>query len=400
MNMRKPPDSLRRGFSLLELMVSISILLVVMVVLLQITGAIGEIWKSTSGKISAFQNARSAFATITNTLSRATLNTYNDYVDASNNYRTAETAATFTPVQFLRASELHFISGPVWEIIPGGSTTPAANPGHAVLFQAPMGVTDDPKTYGSLNRTLNSVGFYVQYAKIDSSILPSWLPSTMTAEYRFRLVEIVEPTENLRVYTSTATTTGGTAPKPKYDPAWTEKFRTPYSSGNPRARVLAEDVCLLLLRPRLAPKDEESAATYLKDTAPVAGAVLSPNYHYDSRAWIDANYPPAGYPPLGGSMRVRDTTYPSPLLRKELMRNQVPPIVEVIMVSLDRRSLSRFKKDSPTPPAELQVPPTLFKTAKDLETDLATYTGQLSNARIRYKVFRTSVDIQGSKWSN
>ena len=378
-----------RGFSLLELMVSVTILLVVMAVLLQITGAIGEIWKSTSGKISAFQNARSAFSTITNTLSRATLNTYNDYVDSTGKYRSSLGTATainaFAPVKFARASELHFISGPAADIVPGA--TAVLNPGHAVFFQAPMGVTED-KDYAALNRTLNSTGFYIQYAPLEPTLLPTWLQPMLASQHRFRLVQVIEPTEKLGVYTSTSTAS------PSYDLAWMDPFKTNSApvSGQPRPRVLAEDVCLLVLRPRLAPKDELSASTYLgmpSYTVADNGSVLCPNYQYDSRSW-ETSYPPG--------QRVLAAPYPTK--RIELMRNQVPPIVEVIMVSLDRRSLSRFDFTTSTPPTVFNVPAGLFTDAKNFETDLATYTQQLSDARIRFKVFRTSVEIQGSKWSN
>jgi uncharacterized protein (TIGR02599 family) len=82
------------------------------------------------------------------------------------------------------------------------------------------------------------------------------------------------------------------------------------------------------------------------------------------------------------------------------MRNQIPPIVDLAMVSVDRRSLARFDQSSATPPTALQVPAGLFTDSSHFEEDLAAYGKQLSDARIRYRVFRTSVEIQGAKWSN
>lgn len=383
----KVPSLFRRprGFTLLELLVATTVLLVVMVVLLQLVGGVGEIWKSSTGKISAFQNARSAFATLNRTLARATLNTYNDYVNSAGSYRTTNNASTFSPTKFARASELHFLSGPTAQIVNGADAV--ANPGDAVFFQAPMGETDD-SALTSLNRTLNSTGFYIQYGDADASLLPTWLQGFFNNTKRFRLVQFVEPTEDLKVYTATA---GGSYPAVGSGTNnWLDSFKTPPGAQQPRARVLAEDVCLLVIRPRLAPKDEEGAAGQLGETYDGSrqGSILSPNYHYDSRAW-QTGYPGGRVPATGSPVKLAD-----------LMRNQVPPIVDVAMVSVDRRSLLRFDQSSTTPPAELQVAGGLFTDSAKFDEDLATYSQQLSNAKIRHRVFRTSVEIQGAKWSN
>ncbi len=369
----------REAFTLIELLVATAILLIVMVMMLQMTGGVGQIWKSSAGKISAFQNARSAFSTVSRTLSRATLNTYNDYVDASGNPRTASNSTNFSPAKFLRASELQFIAGPASAIVPGANGT--NNPGSAAFFQAPLGETDT-SALRSLNRTVNSTGFYIEYGTPDDALLPSWLKPLFGATKRFRLMQFVEPTENLQVYNSTAAS--------GYDLNWLQTFKTPRDATQPRARVLAEDVPLLVMRPRLTPKDEEAVASSLSasysDTT--RGSILSPNYHYDSRAWE------TGYP---SGQRVAAAT--APTVRSGIMRNQVPPIVDLAMVSVDRRSLARF--GSPTdPPDALKVPAGLFTDSSKLEADLATYGKQLSDAHIRYRIFRTSVEIQGAKWSN
>jgi uncharacterized protein (TIGR02599 family) len=366
----------RRGFTLTELLVSIAILLVVMVVLLQITGAVGDIWKSSTGKISALQSARTAFATLTRTLARATLNTYNDYVDATGNPRTAANAQTFSPARFERASELHFLSGPAIDLI--NTAVADRNPGHAVIFQAPLGGTDDA-AYDSLDRTVNSIGFFIQYELSNDSVLPTWLKSLPFVQrgYRFQLVQIIEPTEKLSVYTSTKDKT--------YDTNWTANF-IPNATA-PRARVLAEDICLLALRPRLSPKDEESAATALglsydaaddpSDGSSDVGALICPTYEYDSREWEQAS-----------------TTL------SKLKRNQIPPIIDVAMVSVDRRALAKLDMTTATPPAVFAVPSGAFTDAKSFEKDLKDYTDNLFQNGITCRVFRTSVQLESARWSS
>jgi len=368
------------AFSIVELLVATAVLFIVMVVLLQLTGGVGQIWKSSSGKISSFQNARSAFAVINRTLARATLNTYNDYVDAAGSYRSDANSANFSPAQFMRASELQFLAGPSDQIVPGGDA--AKNPGDAIFFQAPLGDSDEASLAG-LNRSLNSTGFYIQYGTPDDALLPGWLKPLFGGARRFRLVQMVEPAEKLKVYASTAAA--------GYDLDWLKSFKTPADTTQPRPRVLAEDIALLVFRPRLSPKDEETAAVQLGTTMNDAarGSILAPNYHYDSRAWE------SGYPP---GQRVKAAL--SPAVRADITRNQVPPIVDVAMVSLDRQSLARLDQSGDVPPSVLRVPAGLFTDSSKLDADLAAYGQQLSQAGIRYRVFRTSVEIQGAKWSN
>ncbi|GAT32234.1 Verru_Chthon cassette protein C [Terrimicrobium sacchariphilum] len=374
-----------RAFTFIELLVAIAVLMIVMVVLLQITGKVGEIWRSSSGKISAFQNARAAFSTLNLQISRATLNAYNDYVDSSGQGRTEANAGTFVPTRFARASDLHFLSGPAAQIVPGADA--AGNPGDAIFFQAPLGETDDTQL-ASLNRALNSTGFYIQYGEADASLLPNWLKSLFPSDKRFRLVQFVQPTQELGIYTATAA--GSYPAAPSSTSSWLSAFKTPVTAQQPRARVLAEDVALLIIRPRLSPGEEEAVAGSLGSTYnnTTRGSILSPNYHYDSRAW-QSGYPSGRVPSTG-----------STLTRPQLMRNQLPPIVDVAMVCVDRRSVARLGNSSSTPPAELKVPSTLFTDSSRLDADLAAYSQQLSNANIRHRVFRSAVEIQGAKWSN
>ena len=146
--------------------------------------------------------------------------------------------------------------------------------------------------------------------------------------------------------------------------------------------MLAEDVLLLLVRPRLSPDDEATLAAQIGTTydKEATGSILSPNYCYDSRAWQ------AGY---SGNV-------PANLVAT--MRNQLPPLIDVVMICADRRSLARLDQTTQTPPVALQVPASLFKQSTNLEQDLAAYAQQLTAAHIRFHTFRTCVQVQGGKW--
>jgi len=215
--------------------------------------------------------------------------------------------------------------------------------------------------------------------------MPNWLESFFGAKYRFRLLEFAQPTEDFSVYSSTA--------KPSYNLDWLNPFSAPGSVSQPRARVLAEDVVLLVALPRLAPKHEAELATklgisdYSLTNSDSRGTLLSPNFHYDSRAWQ------SGYP---AGERVKANS--DGLVLAEVMRNQVPMIVDLLMVSIDANSVERFDWAAGAPPAVFQVPTDAFTDAARLKTDLEAYTKQLTDANIRFHVFQTAVPIETGIW--
>ncbi len=199
-------------------------MVIVMLVLLQVIAGMTNIWHTSTGTISTFQSARAAFTTLTRTLSRATLKTYIDYVDASGNPITNNNvnSATYVPIaSFTRASELTFLCGPTTQMIGGANhptiiTPPTNFPGDCVFFQAPLGITNSTAGITGaagdkfLQRSLNTVGFYVGYNQINTTgAVPTWLSTALgwTASAvvtpRFRLMEYIEPTENVHVYNDT-----------------------------------------------------------------------------------------------------------------------------------------------------------------------------------------------------
>src|SRR5688572_4390908 len=101
----------RSGFTLVELLVSTTVLTLIVMMLVQITDRTASMWRYTSGKIEQFSSARDGFEALTRQVGQATLNTYYDYYDASGNPRTVANAATFRPDKYGRQSELRFIAG-------------------------------------------------------------------------------------------------------------------------------------------------------------------------------------------------------------------------------------------------------------------------------------------------
>lgn len=334
------------GFTLLEMLVAVTVLTIIMGIIFVMIQQTAKIYKQTGGQIEAFRSARNAFESITRNLSLATLNNYYDYVDSSGMTRSqaiaAGTTSTFTPTTYARTSDLHFVSG--WY-----SSTSALYPQqvtHSVFFQAPLGYTTSSSLNG-LENVLNACGYYIEYrADTDE---PGFVSSTPI--YRYRLMEFIQPSENLSVYFTTNT-------------AW---FTTPLATASPPVHQLASNVIALLILPRSTSAD--AAAAGVAD--PITSVIT--NYEYDSRANTAVT-----------------------------IHNQLPPIVEVAMVAIDEVSAARLQPNTASPPSVIQTALTTgnrFQTAANLDSDLSALEKDLSDSHINYRVFRTLVPLHNSKWS-
>ncbi len=394
--------SARAGFTLVEIMVSIAILLLLMSVMAAMIGLVSPVVKQAGNATNSFQQARAGYGAMTQTLAQATLMTYWDYsgtdtsTGSTNQTRTAANAATFIPTGFARTSQLHFVSGlasatmlaTAATLVPGGTST--VTPGDAVFFQAPLGRSNNNATYQPLNSSLNEVGFYVQFAS-DSSDWPSFVSGGIGADYRFRLMEWVPQTQNVHVYDSTVLSS-------TYNLSWINSYLPQVgvsaTATQDAPRVLAENIVLLVILPKLAPEDETSIAN---TTGYTPGTLLCPNYEYDSRSWQSGYHTVSS----GNNAAVQSGNLgSSSYALTSLMRNQLPPLVDVVMVAIgDSDALRLQKLHGSTLPPELAVPSTSFLASANLNSDMQNYETQLTRHHITYKVFWSTVQIKGAKWS-
>ena len=318
------------AFTLVELLASMAILAVILFVIFGVIQLTSRAWKSTRGKVEAFQGARAAFDSITQNLEQATLNTYYDYYDKNGDRRTPANSATFVPATYGRYSDLHFISGK--SLVPG-------QVGHAIFFQTPAGYSDQSK-YQEMPTLLNACGYFVEFGKDRSrpTFLDSLTPSP-PERYRYRLMQVLQPSQQLSVY---ASATGST---------WLPDVS---ATATAPPRPLAENVIALVMLP-LPPEQDGSAP-------------LAPLYEYDSRSGTQA------------------TTL-----------NQLPPLVEVIMVVIEETTAKQLEQGSTAPDFGVGD---LFKTADQLDANLAHLEGTLNDRRIPYRVFRKTVALRNAKWSS
>jgi len=316
------------AFTLLEMLVGMVVLGLLMMLLLSAVELSSRVFRSLNQKVDAFQDARFAFDLLTRNLSQATLNTFWRQDDPEN------------PSRFMRESDLHFLVQPAGDrgLVPG---SPGA--GQAIFFQAPLGTTSQPESFGGLSSALNSLGYFVDFRAVPQPGITS-----SPAPFRYQLVQFKSPTEEMRAFSTRES--GG---MDWIDPTEHAKSIFP----------VAANVIALVLWPRRADGDPT--------TAP-----LTSDFRYDSRANATAN--------------------PQPLTA-----HQLPPVVEVVMVAMDEESAERLTSGSRPPDAVRNALQGRFlSSAPDrIEADLVELEKALSAEGIRYRVFRTAVPLRESKWS-
>lgn len=357
----------RRAFTLVELLVSVALLSVLMLVLVSITNATQQTWSYTTSRVEQFREARSAFESMTRRISQATLNTYWDYDNEA------------APTKYLRQSELRFISGNA-EQLTNGAPGSTARPTHAIFFQAPLGFVDPDQNSGAsrdlmlLPQLLNTWGFYVEFGD-DANSRPPFVNTPK--KYRFRLTEMMEPSETLSLYKYTSGLDPSGQPK---NLTYTSRswIIDPLSATTVSKRPIADNIMALVLLPKLTPSDQKQGN--------YADGALAPEYFYSSTG-KDTN---------GGTL----TTVGDPNLNPI---NQLPPVVQVTMVAVDETSYKRYQRDQNQPDLTSKlfktVGSTLDKTKDGYAKDLDTLQQTLTANKLTSRIFSTNVSIKAAKWS-
>jgi uncharacterized protein (TIGR02599 family) len=322
----------RAGFTLLEVFATLVVLMLALTALAQFMASIESSWSSAA--TDPFAEAAAAFEMVTQNLATATLDPYRDYADASGAFRTSASAA-FTPDHLAGRSDLAFVCGPS-----GGASGLLASTGRttattSVFFVEPAGQTQLYAQEG-LDHLENALGYFVEFG--GDTDAPLFF--TGATRQRWRLKQVVQPSESLQVFNSTTS-----AP-------WISQLAG--SSAAPA--ILAENVIALVVLP-------ERAAT---DT----GTPIAPAYAYDSR----------------------DTTNPLTLA-------QLPPRLRVALVAIDEASAQKLASvnGATAPPL---VPATFFQDATRIDRDLAALDASLGAAKINHRIFQRDFDITTSAWSN
>ncbi len=378
-----------RAFTLVELLVAISVLVILLGLLLAITATVSKTVLYTSTKIDAFAAGRAGFDLMSQKLSQATLNTYWDYDNPA------------APTVYYRQSDLQFL------VV---QNEQFAGYGQEVYFPAPESFTTDSTSTAinavrSTDGLLNACSFFIEYGP-DTNFKPSAVNST---HYRYRLMQGLEPTENFGAYgssssswpavpafsasnsastvqtqwttywTSWAAYWGNFTASASSAPAWVANI-TNAGTGTLRSAVnpLANNVIAMIVWPRLNAIDDPNGTEI--------AALSLYNYTYDYDSQFKA---------------LTLIAAPNGTLEQPLTANQMPPTIQVTMIVISEASATQIDTHSTTPPSVIQnALNSKFTDVRNYSSDLASVSSALAAGHINFQVLTTTVTIKESKWSN
>lgn len=380
------------AFTLIELMVSITFLVILMLVVTQVIGVVQRTWVRANSRVSQFREARQAFDLITNNLSQATLNTYwtTNLTQISSD---SLGAAIKSPQSYQRQSELHFICGPTTTLLP--AATGSNCPGHAVFFQAPLGVVNLATVAGAVN-TANMVnllcgrGYFVEWGS-DAFFRPAFLnqapySNVVPVRNRMRLMEYSPTAEMNDIYSSTYRS-NPTSIKNWYQDPTVGVLAKEVQNGETSAtryftRPVADNILALIISP-------QTENTGTNGTVSSAAYSIAPNYLYDSST----------PPPNAGS------TNTNPQGTQFLL----PPLLRITLIALDERS-GEFLSSTINASVQKQIMSGLtglFQSAGNYASDLEgtpDSPGKLKTlllgAKLNYRVFTTTITLKQGRFSS
>lgn len=354
-----------RAFTMVELLVSTVVLAVLMITCVTAVDAVRRSVTSVRGKAQQFREARQAFDLITKTLSQATLNTYWDYYYGSTGSNEAPAGEVVAPSAYIRQSELQFQLGQA-PVLMGGGTTAARNPGHAVFFQAPLGLTQ--ASSGQLGNLLNARGFAVQFSDDATNRPPFFADHQIPVRHRYRLIEYRPPAER-------TTTLAGNA---IYSHP-TDWFRQNLDTST---RVVADNIILLVLSPRVSEEDARVAKK--------SAQWLAPLYTYNS---LDVDNATAEVEKVSLSKTTGEAVQGT--------QHLLPPLVTVTMVALEEVSAARWAERNNNAPVDfLEEAGTPFTEAARYAEDLAALEAWLEGQKLHYETFSTTVALRNARWDS
>jgi uncharacterized protein (TIGR02599 family) len=351
----------RRGFTLVEVLVSTVVLAVLLLVMATILDSVQRSWRRSKEKVDQFRDARAAFESITRQLSQATLNTYWDYHYRETGSNVPPEDQKVPPAGYVRHSELQFLSGSAEDLI--GSLEGGSVSGHALFFQAPLGHS---RTYRGLGSLLNGRGFYLQW-RDDSSSRPTFLPPAVSAaKRRYQLMEYRPVAEQAQV--ESGPVSGNTI--------YTKPSGWHLDDLARQSRALASNILAFIVSPQAAVVSDDQKPWW-----------IAPSYRYDSRD-TDNSTPALNPVVITDGGEVRQGT-----------QHLLPPLVRVTLVAADEDSFARWLADhSEVDGGLLKKADAPFTDAASHDADLSALKRYLDSQRLNYRVFTLVVPLRNATW--
>lgn len=371
MDMRHFLKPLRRGraFTLVELLLSMSVLAIIMVLMADVVVRTQNTMSQATAHVGEFQEARAALDAVSSSLSQAVM-------DASWSYkRNAAGAAT----GYERVSDHHFILGPASDLVGAG-----AEAGQAMFFQAPLGFagsfTDVPGSGAPavpgterLHALMNAWGFYVKY-DTDLAYRPGFLKDgTATKLYperkRFRLMQYSQPAEKSILYSKTFALNRKTAK--------TQALQWYQTDLVANSRPVAENILAMILVPYSANVTVTNSGEGYSDVK----VEPDPLYAYDTRDFQ-----------WNGSNAVSSSR-----------RHQLPPKVLVTLFASEEKSYDKYVANSgDDEDAAAQKVRDVFKGRfakySDYEKDMTEVEKALGGLGLHFKALNATVTLRSGKW--
>ncbi len=376
-----------RAFTLIELLLSMTVLSVLLLIMTSIIGRTQKSWTYASARTTQFREARAAFDLLTRFLSQATLNAYWDYdqggmADQISSESPTPTRSYTAPKRFIRQSELGFFCGQAKKMI----TDPTAGAGdaqklpfHAVFFQAPLGVTEDP-THSSFQNLLTGRGYFIQFEN-DAGFRP---PFVKKDRFRYRLMEYSPSTESNLIY---ANYKDKKSAKDWFEDAGKPLIRldettTPGGVASPTrgyTRPVAENIIALILAPKVSRQPLKDSSGVLIDPYWIWDAASTDGYTYDSTKIIDSATSPST--PQGN-------------------QHLLPPLIDVIMIAIDEPSALRLADKYHDAPIDWEAVARFDEAnAGSIAKGIRDMEKKLLEEKLNYRVFSATIEIRGSRWS-
>lgn len=380
------------GFTLVELLLSMTILSVLMLVVVNVIGIVQQQWTRSNSRVTSFREARMAFDVLNRNLSQATLNTYwgtqEELVglDAAGQQRVRG-------VNYNRVSELQFVCGQTTGLLAAAAGMKNIYPGHGVFFQAPLGVTRMVASAGTAVDTENMVnllcarGYFVSWGD-DLGFRPGFLSgvATVAPRFRYRLMEYSPSAEvNSIYYDPLATATVPRSPITARSRQWfADALGTTVAASDTATsygftRPVAENIIALVISPQLDSSIEGGATP----------ESIAPFYEYDSVLITNPGATASATKPQG-------------------TQHLLPPLLKLTMVALDSAAGAQLAEmgnsDQQVRLAGVMAP--LFAEAAKINETESTYRSNITtlenflrSEKLNYRVFTSTVVMKQARWS-
>lgn len=344
-----------QAFTLVELMVAISVMILLLLMVFGMVDQTQKTYSRASAQANQFREARVAFESITRRVRQAALNTYFDYERAGLKSK---------PKKYIRQSELHFVCGPTATI----ARKPEAQfPGHSVFFQAPFGYTDN-QGYQSFTEMMNAWGYFVEFGD-DSQIMPEFLRSAVQPKFRYRMWEFRLPAEDLKIYQDAKE-------RRKTRSGADSNWFIPYLQGGEKAeamrRVVAENIIGIIITPlKGAPQRGSKSSDLFYPTG----------FYYDSRIGV-------GEAAKTGVEAANDPNNNVHLL---------PSLLRITMIAIDEKTAVRYDRGGAPPNL---IPSSVFKQPNSLDADLVQLASAFQDMKpkVDYRIFNSMVSLREANW--